>query len=55
MENLDELFRLVAEINLFEKNAIQKFSTWKNEDGTKEGLFKAFPYLREINIKEKKC
>lgn len=48
----DELFRLVAEINLMERNVIQKFSKWKNEDGTKEGLFKAFPYLKELDKKE---
>lgn len=42
----NKIMRLVADINLLEPNAIKKFSKWKNEDGTLEGLLEVFPYLQ---------
>lgn len=39
-ENLAELLRLVAKVNLSSAGAIHDFKEWQNNDGTKEGLLK---------------
>jgi len=42
-DSTEELFRLVSSIDLSTDENLRTFTSWKTEDGTKEGLLKLFP------------
>jgi hypothetical protein len=42
-----EMFHFVASVPLSDQANIAKFVEWKKNDGTKDGLIKAFPELAE--------
>lgn len=42
-----EMHRLIASVDLVTPDGIDKFVAWKRDDGTKDGLLKAFPELVE--------
>lgn len=44
--DLSDLFSLIPRVNLMAPDALAVFKAWQFQDGTKEGLLNAFPYLR---------